>query len=233
MGAKEAWITAHHFKTFDADAKKERKSRIQVSDEVLVSRVAFVCSSLSGMIAPPSGCLGQGVFETRDSSNEKTRVAVKDRASVDIMQALARCTMTTFAEHVLKPDSTSRAAILSRLEVELRNEVVHSFQEMCTADRSLCPRDVRNKPPSYVYVFKNLICCCQSRAFYERRDSMLRWKMSDLFDWSWEPLRVEFETHLPLRWRLLQHMAANPRDINLTFAPRTKAYGSVLGYACL
>ena len=53
---------------------------------------------------------------------------------------------------------------------------------------------------------------------------MLRWKTDDLIDWKWEPLRAEFETHLPLRWHLLQHMAANPRDIELTFAPRTNAY---------
>ncbi len=36
LRAKEAWLTALHFKTFDGDAKKERKARINLSDEVLV-----------------------------------------------------------------------------------------------------------------------------------------------------------------------------------------------------
>jgi hypothetical protein len=36
LGAKDAWQIAHSFRTFDADAKKERRGRIQVSDEILV-----------------------------------------------------------------------------------------------------------------------------------------------------------------------------------------------------
>lgn len=64
----------------------------------------------------------------------------------------------------------------------------------------------------------------QSHAFYEMKESRLRWKMQDLPDWSWEPLRDEFEKHLPLRWWLIQHIAANPRDPDLTFAPFTNAY---------
>jgi len=36
QGAKDAWQIAHTFRTFDADAKKERRGRIQVSDEILV-----------------------------------------------------------------------------------------------------------------------------------------------------------------------------------------------------
>ena len=71
---------------------------------------------------------GVGVFEAQDASNEKTRLAVKDRASVDTILALARGTMLAFAEHALKPDSRARGAILSRLEVELRNEVPPPYE---------------------------------------------------------------------------------------------------------
>ena len=53
---------------------------------------------------------------------------------------------------------------------------------------------------------------------------MLRWNMQDLADWKWDDLRAEVQEHLPLRWWMTQHIAANPRDIDLTFAPYTKAY---------
>lgn len=49
---------------------------------------------------------------------------------------------------------------------------------------------------------------------------MLRYTMRDLESWLWDSLREEFESHLPLRW-LIQHIAANPRDIALSFAPFT------------
>ena len=65
---------------------------------------------------------------------------------------------------------------------------------------------------------------CKSRAFYALENSMLRWNMQDLADWKWDDLRAEVQEHLPLRWWMTQHIAANPRDIDLTFAPYTKAY---------
>jgi hypothetical protein len=68
----------------------------------------------------------------------------------------------------------------------------------------------------------------QARTFYTKSDSMLRWTMQDLQGWAWDPLRSEVEMHLPLRWWLLQRIAANPRDKALTFAPFTNAYPSLL-----
>ena len=124
LTAKEMWEkVVRPFQTFDPEAKNERASRHQLSDEVMVP-VMF------GVDACPHMCphihTSQGLFETRNAANKKDTKAVTDRPTVDIISALIQAQLPSFSKMVLAPNSPTRAALLARLEVELRNEVQHS-----------------------------------------------------------------------------------------------------------
>ena len=53
-------------------------------------------------------------------------------------------------------------------------------------------------------------------------DTMLRLPVQRLGEWDWDLYRDELSQQLPLRWWAVQHIAANPRDIQLSYEPFTK-----------
>lgn len=109
------------FQTFDPEAKNERASRHQLSDEVMVPVHAW-CIHIRVCVHMHTS---QGLFETRNAENKKDTKAVTDRPTVDIISALVQKQLPSFSKMVLAPNSPTRAALLARLEVELRNEVSH------------------------------------------------------------------------------------------------------------
>ena len=52
---------------------------------------------------------------------------------------------------------------------------------------------------------------------------MLRWSINELNGWNWDAFREEMADALPLRWWAIRHISANPKDLQLSFAPFTKA----------
>ena len=50
---------------------------------------------------------------------------------------------------------------------------------------------------------------------------MLRWSVQQLPNWDWDKLQTEVSKGLPMRWWAIQHIAANPRDLDLSFQPFT------------